>query len=150
MTNMLSVRSADLPQFIRHAIGVDRVVNRMEEALKSQSASYPPYNYIAYSEDKFAVQIAVAGFKHGDITIEFQEGQLTVKAQKTMSSVSEEEGDYIHRGISGRDFVRTFAIADPYIEVVSAMQEDGILTINLERKVPEEKKPKQIAITYVK
>jgi molecular chaperone IbpA len=114
------------------------------------NTNYPPYNIVKHSEDAFAIELAVAGFREGDINITLEKNILTIKGQQTESlDELEKEVEYVHRGISARNFDRTFTLAD-YVEVLGAKAENGILTIELERQVPEEQKPKTVAITYTK
>jgi molecular chaperone IbpA len=149
MTTYLT--TATLPEFInavhRNAVGVDAlldIVTRQNTLRKPDN--YPPHNAIKYTEDKWGLELAVAGFTKGEITLEVVDHELTVRGQKEESTVL---GDYLHKGIAARDFVKVFALGE-YVEVVGATQRDGILYIDLERKVPEEKKPKMIDITYAK
>lgn len=149
MTNSnLSLRSLDIPQVYRFGVGFDRVFDRLDEILRSNTQSntnYPPYNMVRYNENKYSIEIAVAGFRQGEVNIEVSDNQLTVEGKQ--ADIVEDDREYIHRGISGRNFVRVFTLAD-YVEVVGARQENGILTIDLERIVPEGKKPKSVAINY--
>jgi molecular chaperone IbpA len=110
-----------------------------------QSLNYPPYNIVKNTEDSFDIEVAVSGFSEGEIEVNLDNRVLTIKGQKNEDLVAE----YLHKGISTRDFVREFTLAE-HVEVIHASQKDGILTINLERIVPEEKKPKAIAINYTK
>ena len=94
----------------------------------------------------------MAGFDEGEIDVQLNNNQLVINGQKAVELT--EDGDvksveYLHRGISSRDFSRTFTLAD-HVEVVTATVANGILRIDLERKIPEEKKPKKIAINYNK
>jgi molecular chaperone IbpA len=143
MTN-LTLRSLDIPTLHRHAIGFDNMFNRLLNAT-AQTTNYPPYNIIKQTDDKYIVEVAVAGFKEGEIDVTVENNTLTVSGEKFAETTADYE--YLHRGISARSFLRTFTIGD-YVEVVSATIEDGILTIACERQVPEEKKPKKVAITY--
>ena len=148
MTN-LQLRSIDIPQLHRFGVGFDRMFDRIDEILRvnqHQNGNYPPYNMIKYTDDKYSIEVAVAGFKNGEVTIEVKDNQLTIEGKQ--ATAIEDDREYVHRGISGRDFVRVFTLAE-HVEVVGARQENGILSIDLERRVPEEKKPKNIAITYV-
>lgn len=148
MTNTLTLRSLDIPSIHKFAVGFDQVFDELlRQTSVGHSANYPPYNVVKHSEDKFSIELAVAGFKEGDIDITVEKGQLSVKGEKALD-VSESV-EYLHRGISARNFQRTWTLAD-HVEVVGADVQDGILTINLERQVPEEQKPKKIAITYNK
>jgi molecular chaperone IbpA len=114
------------------------------------NTNYPPYNIVKHSEDAFAIELAVAGFREGDIKITLEKNVLTIKGEQTVSlDELEKDVEYVHRGISARAFTRTFTLAD-YVEVVGASAENGILNIELERQVPEEQKPKTVAIKYNK
>ena len=151
MTNQLSLRSFDIPSIHKFGIGFD---NLFEELLRvnaqQANTNYPPYNIIKNDEDHFMIELAVAGFREGDISITVEKNILIIKGEQTQDlDELEKEVEYVHRGISARNFTRTFTLAD-YVEVVSAKAENGILMINLERKVPEEQKPKTIAIAYNK
>ena len=106
--------------------------------------NYPPYNMIRRTDDEFVIEIAVAGFKPGEINVEVEGNQLKVHGDQTKDDAQVE---FMHRGISARSFVRQWTLAE-HVEVVNAEQEHGILSIELKRRVPEEKKPKAIAITY--
>ena len=144
---MTKFTSLDLTPFYRNSIGVDRLFDRLIDQMDHASGTnYPPYNIIKTGENSFEVQIAVAGFGEGEIDITVNDGNLVVTGNKD----SEAETDttaYLYRGISARRFVRSFSLAD-YVEVVNAVSRNGILSITLERKIPEELKPKTIAITY--
>ena len=144
--NTLTLRSLDIPSIHKFAVGFD---NMFDELLRTSQANtnYPPYNIVKQSEDAFAIELAVAGFKDGEISITTERNQLTVKGEQAVDLDSQVE--YLHRGISARSFSRTWTLAD-HVEVAGAKSENGILTISLERKVPEEQKPKSIAITYTK
>jgi len=146
MTN-LTLRSLDIPTLHKHAIGFDSLFDRLLNST-TNATNYPPYNIIKETDDKFVLELAVAGFKEGEIDVTVEKNTLTVSGEK-IATQNEEQLAYLHRGISARSFARTFTIGD-YVEVVDAVIQDGILTIVLERKIPEEKKPKKIAINYTK
>jgi len=149
MTN-LTLRSFDIPTITKFGIGFDRMfdeLSRLQEG--TVTTNYPPYNIIEVTDDKYIIELAVAGFKEGDIDITVHNRQLTIKGQRKVATIEGEETKYIHQGIGSRSFVRSWPIAE-YVEVTSAIQENGILSVTLERKVPEEKKPKSIEITYTK
>jgi molecular chaperone IbpA len=149
MTN-LTLRSIDIPQIHRFGVGFEKMFDRVDQILninaKQSASNYPPYNIIKASEDRYIIEVAVAGFNDGEINIIVENEQLIVEGKK-----KSENSDviYVYHGISGRDFVRTFTLAD-HVEVIGAVQENGILSITLERKIPEEKKPKTISITHKK
>jgi molecular chaperone IbpA len=109
------------------------------------STNYPPHNVIKTGDDTVTIEIAVAGFSEGEIDISLDQRLLTVAGNKKRDDSIEPE--YLHRGISSRDFKQTFPLAE-HVEVNGAAIKDGILTVYLERKIPESAKPKTIAITY--
>jgi molecular chaperone IbpA len=106
--------------------------------------AYPPYNVIKFSDDDYVMEFAVAGFKRDNITITTEKSVLTVKGEKEDPEFESNAG-YVHKGIAGRKFKRSFTLPE-YFEVVGAEMADGMLLITLERQIPEEKKPKQINI----
>lgn len=149
MTRELTLRSLDIPSIHKFAVGFDNIFDELMRATSSQQANtnYPPYNVIKYTDDQFAIELAVAGFRDGEIDVEVENNQLTIKGEQVADN---REGiEFLHRGISARNFVRTFTLAD-HVEVVEAHIANGILTVSLERKIPEEKKPKKIAISFNK
>jgi len=147
MTN-LSLRSLDIPSIHKFAVGFDNMFDELlRNTTQQASSNYPPYNVIKHSEDKFTIELAVAGFKEGDINVQIEKNQLTVTGDQATELNNERE--YLHRGISARNFTRVWTLADN-VEVKGAEVANGILTISLERYVPEEQKPKKIAISYNK
>ena len=150
MTNTLTLRSFDIPLINKFGIGFESVLDELLRATAQQQTNYPPYNVIKHTDDQFSIELAVAGFNDGDITVEVESNQLTIKGEQTQCLDDlVREIEYLHRGISARNFVRTFTLAD-HVEVTNALVANGILTISLERKIPEEKKPKKIAISFNK
>lgn len=107
--------------------------------------AYPPYNVIKFNDDEYVMEFAVAGFSKDDISITTEKDVLTVKGEKEDPEFEKGAG-YVHKGIAGRKFKRSFTLPE-YFEVVGASMNDGILGINLERQIPEEKKPKEITIS---
>jgi molecular chaperone IbpA len=147
MTN-LSLRSLDIPTIHKFGIGFDRIFDELVNATAIQSqTNYPPYNVVKHNEDSFSIEMAVAGFKSGEVEVEVEKNQLVVRGEKSVNL--DEKREYLHRGISARSFVRSWILGE-HVEVKSAIVEDGVLTIVLERVIPEEDKPKKIAITYNK
>ena len=144
--NTLTLRSLDIPSIHKFAVGFD---NMFDELMRSSqiNTNYPPYNIVKHSEDAFSIELAVAGFKDGEVTITTERNQLTVKGEQVIDL--DDTREYLHRGISARSFVRSWTLAD-HVEVTGAKSVNGILTISLERKIPEEQKPKTIAISYIK
>lgn len=134
MTNFKLPRSA--------FIGFDNIFDELERiTTASATDNYPPHNIVKLSENKYAIELAVVGFKEQDLELKQQDGILHVIGNKpTQQSV-----DYLHRGISGRAFKRSFRLSE-HVEVKGADLRDGLLVINLERIVPEEKRPRTIPI----
>jgi len=144
---MTRLTSLDLSPFYRNSIGVDRLFDRLISQIDtSTTTNYPPYNIVKTGENTFEVQVAVAGFSQGEIEVSVKDGDLIITGEKINTQLPEGY-EYTHQGISARRFVRTFSLAD-YVEVDSAIAQDGILTVKLERHIPEAMKPKTIAITY--
>jgi molecular chaperone IbpA len=108
--------------------------------------NYPPYNIVKTGDNTYEIQVAVAGFTQGEVTVNVNEGNLIITGEKLSTDLPAGH-TYEHQGISARRFLRTFTLAD-YVEVTSAVSRDGILTVCLERHVPEAMKPKTIAISY--
>ena len=125
------------------SIGFDNLFDTFDRVNAiHKSESYPPYNIKKLSDEKFAIEMAVAGFSKKDITVEHQENVLTIKS---LPSEEKTEEEYVHRGISSRHFTRTFTIADDVV-IKGGTLKDGILSVELERVIPEEKKLKVIDI----
>ena len=143
---MTKITSFDLTPFYRNSVGLDRLFDRITNQIDMASATgnYPPYDIVKTGDDTYEIRVAAAGFRQGDIDVEFHEGRLTIRGN---GAGAEEGVEYLHHGISSRNFVRTFTLAD-YVEVKGAVMRDGVLTVNLERVIPESQKPKSIAITY--
>ena len=148
MTNY-RLSTLDLPTLNRHAIGFDRIFNELNRAFDAgtRSDNYPPYNVIKTGETTYSVELAVAGFQDTELDVELTENILTVIGKRVRAE--EDTAEYIHRGIGQRDFVRTFTLADN-MEVRGALVRNGILSVQLEQIIPEEQKPKKIAITFEK
>ena len=152
MTNELNLRARDIPALHKFSVGFDNVFDELMRlnAQHSNGSNYPPYNIVKYDDDNFAIELAVAGFNEGDISLTLEKNILTIKGEQTQAlDELDRQTEYLHRGISARSFTRTFTLAD-HVEVTNANSKNGILKIELERKVPEEQKPKTIAITYNK
>ena len=132
------------------SIGFDNMFDQFESLLSdgglSAQSNYPPYNIRKAGKDKYAIEVAVAGFNKNDVEVEYEDNLLTVKTKKVDKAVEKDmDGEIIHRGISQRSFSRSFTIADD-IKVEGAEIKDGLLTINCEKIVPEQKKRKLIPI----
>ena len=144
-----SIHTLDLPSLARHAIGFDRMFEELNRTFANSRGgdNYPPHNVVQLDDTHFVVEVAVAGFAEEDLDVELKDNVLTVKGERPKAEG--EAPKYLHKGISNRNFLREFTLAE-HVEVASAGQKDGILTINLVRIIPEEKKPKAIAINYTK
>jgi len=136
----------DFSPLYRTAVGFDRLARLVDSALDHESSmtGYPPYNIEQAGDKKYRITLAVAGFSEDDLTIETKENKLTVTGKKTEEKGDEGEG-YLYKGIAERDFVHSFQLAD-YVKVTGANLDNGLLTIDLEREVPEEMKPRSIEI----
>lgn len=147
MTNF-SIRTFDLPSLHRHAIGFDRMFEELNRTFAASKDNYPPHNIVQLDDTHFVIEVAVAGFKESEVDVELKDNLLTVKGERAKEE-DKPEVEYLHKGISTRNFTRTFPLAEN-VEVRAATVENGILAIALERIVPEEKKAKKIAITFTK
>ncbi len=132
------------------SIGFDNMFDQFESLLGdgglSAQSNYPPYNIRKAGKDKYAIEVAIAGFNKDDVEVEYEDNLLTVKTKKVDKAVEKDmDGEIIHRGISQRSFSRSFTIADD-IKVEGAEIKNGLLTINCEKIVPEQKKRKLIPI----
>ena len=137
------MRSAfDFAPFRRSTIGFDRLFDLLENsAAGAGGENYPPFDLVKVDDNKYRIDLAVAGFKPDEVDITAQQNQLVVTGRKG----DENGSDYIHRGIATRSFERRFGLAD-HIQVTSADMKDGLLSIELVREIPEAMKPKKISI----
>lgn len=122
-------------------IGFDGIFDKMHQ-LNKNTSNYPPYNLIKTGDDSYLIELAVAGFDEDDFDVELHNGVLTIKAEVKDSDTTT---NYLHKGIAARSFERKFTLADT-IEVEGASLHQGMLTIRLVNVIPDEKKPKKIAI----
>jgi molecular chaperone IbpA len=134
----------DFAPFYRATVGFDRVFDLLD-SVASQSGSgsgYPPYNIERAGEDAYRIVMAVAGFAEAELNVTQKEGELLVTGKAQPSS---DQVEYLYRGIAGRDFERRFKLAD-HVKVTGAKLANGLLTIELRREIPEEKKARAIRI----
>lgn len=131
----------DLAPFYRNFVGIDRLFNDLDRFVAEAPAGYPPVNILRNTDDHYLIELAVAGFAQEDIDIQVKDNMLTVSAAKKEA----DQREYLHKGIGTRAFTRAFRLSD-YMVVTGAALRDGLLSISLERQVPEEAKPKRIAI----
>ena len=132
------------------SIGFDDMFDQFENLLGNGSlamqSNYPPYNIRKTGKDKYSIDVALAGFSRKDVEVEFEDNLLTVRTKQVNKSDNQNEnGEIIHKGISQRQFARSFTIADD-VKVNGAELKDGLLTIACERIVPDYKKKKLIEI----
>jgi len=134
------------PLFFRSSVGFEDLVSRINKIHSAMTVqdNYPPYNLRKVGEDKFVIEVAVAGFEEKDITVQVKDGGLFIEGSKP--DPEKDDGvEYFHTGIAGRKFKRVFSLAD-HVEVVSCSLKNGILSIAMEKKIPEALKPKVIPI----
>jgi molecular chaperone IbpA len=129
----------DYSPFFRTTVGFDRLLNLLEAA--EGAPGYPPYNIERSDENHYRITVAVAGFAEKDLGVEVKDNVLTVTGKREQN----ETASYLHQGIAGRAFERQFQLAE-HVVVKGASLQNGLLHIDLERIVPEEKKPRRIAI----
>jgi len=122
-------------------IGFNRELGRLNTAHKTNTTSYPPYDLLKLDEDTYKISLAVAGFSKEDIDVSIDNGTLIIKGEITEVL----DAEVVHKGIAARKFTRSFALGE-YMEVTGADMKDGMLHINVERIIPEDKKPKTIKI----
>ena len=132
------------------SVGFDDMFDQFESMLGngnlSMQSNYPPYNIRKTGKDKYSIEVALAGFNKKDVEVEFEDNLLTVRTKQVNKSENKnEDGEIIHKGISQRQFARSFTIVDD-VKVNGAELKDGLLTIACERIVPEYKKKKLIEI----
>ena len=134
------MRSFDFSPLFRSTVGFDRVFDMLDQAADT-SQGYPPYNIERTDETRYRITVAVAGFGERDLNVEVRDGVLSVNGKREDA----DKQSYLHHGIAGRAFERRFQLAE-HVEVKGARLENGLLHVDLERIVPEEKKPRRIAI----
>lgn len=137
------MRSAfDFAPYRRSTIGFDRLFDLLENSTLGQgSENYPPFDLIRIDDNRYRINLAVAGFSRDEIDITAQQNQLIVSGRKD----DDDKVDYIHRGIANRQFERRFGLAD-FIKVAEADLADGMLSIDLVREIPEAMRPRKVAI----
>ena len=137
------MKSVDLTPFYRNSIGFDRLAALINNAMAEDTNTngYPPYNIEILDDNHYAITLAVAGFDESELDIQVEKGVLTVTGNKTVK----EERHYLYHGIANRTFERKFNLAD-YVEVIGADLTNGLLTIELNREIPEHMRPRTIAI----
>jgi len=150
MTKTLTLRSFDIPALTKFGIGFDNMFDDLMRVTAQQSSTnYPPYDIVQVNDDEYMIAVAVAGFGYDDLSVTKDKKILVIEGKHSRETVENEDSTakYLHKGISERSFRREFQLAD-HVEITGAHLELGILSIHLKREVPEDAKPKTIAITY--
>jgi len=136
------MRTIDFSPLYRSVVGFDRLADLLDSAAAETATGYPPYNIERTGDHEYRIEIAVAGFKSDELSIEVKESVLTVQGRK---AANDGERRFLHRGLAARDFERRFQLAE-YVVVTEAQLADGVLAISLKRELPEALKPRKIAI----
>ena len=137
------MNTLDFTPLYRSAIGFDRLAQLMDNALRGDAQpSYPPYNIELVEQDKYKITMAVAGFERSELDIEVEQDSLKITGRKQRPAT---QLTYLHRGIAARDFEHRFQLAE-HVKVVGANLENGLLSIDLVREIPEAMKPRRVSI----
>jgi molecular chaperone IbpA len=150
MTKTLTLRSFDIPAIHKFGIGFDSMFDELMRLNAQQgNTNYPPYDIVQINDDEYMISVAVAGFGHDNLSVTKDKKVLIIEGKHSRETVDNEDATakYLHKGISERSFRREFQLAD-HVEISNAHLELGILNIHLTREVPEDAKPKTIAISY--
>ena len=152
MTKTLTLRGFDIPAIHKFGIGFDNLFDDFMRVNAQQSNNnYPPYDIVQINDDEYMISLAVAGFGFDNLTVTKDKNFLIIEGKHSRETINnayeESTTKYLHKGISERSFRREFQLAD-HVEISNAHLELGILSIHLKREVPEDAKPKTIAITY--
>jgi molecular chaperone IbpA len=139
------MRTFDFAPFYRSTVGYDRMFSMLDQLAGREGSepSYPPYNIERTGENAYCISVAVAGFTEAELSIEAKENALTIRGVK--QSNDEEAGNLLYQGIAGRNFERSFQLAE-HIEVKGANLANGLLHVDLVREIPEALKPRAIPI----
>ena len=137
------MRTIDFSPLYRSVVGFDRLASLLETAAADSATGYPPYNIERTDENAYRIDVAVAGFRPDELSVEVKENLLTVSGNK---AANDEARQFLHRGLAERSFERRFQLAD-YVIVTDANLADGLLSISLKRELPEALKPRRVEIT---
>ena len=133
----------DLQKMMGFSVGFDSIFDRFFDMDTTRDSGYPPYNIRKINEAQYVIEIALAGFSKEDIEVEVTEGNLAIRSKEEKEA--DEDDSFVHKGIAKRSFLRSFTLSDDII-VKGADLKDGMLIINLEKVIPDEKKPRLIQI----
>ena len=134
----------DIQKLMGHTIGFDNIFDRLFDMDLTRDSGYPPYNIRKINELQYAIELALAGFSKSDIEVEVTDGQLTIRSKENIEK-DDSTDSFVHKGIAKRSFMRSFSLSDDII-VKGADLKDGMLIVELERVIPDEKKPRLIHI----
>ena len=134
----------DLQKVMGHTIGFDTIFDRLFDMDLTRDSGYPPYNIRKINEFQYTIELALAGFSKSDIEIEVTDGQLAIRSKEDIMK-DDSNDSFVHKGIAKRSFMRSFSLSDDII-VKGADLKDGMLIVELERVIPDEKKPRLIQI----
>ena len=139
------MRTYDFSPLYRSTVGFDRLAGLLDNVLTNDvsTQSYPPYNIEKTGDDAYRITVAVAGFTDDELNIEAKDGQLVISGKK--AAETDEQTQYLHRGIATRAFERRFQLAD-HVRATAAATENGLLHVDLVREVPDALKPRKIEI----
>ena len=137
------MNTIDFRPYYRSSVGFDRLFDLLQNAssIAQSGDNWPRYDIVRLGEDSYSIRMAVAGFSRDDLSLSYEPNLLVVRGSKA----DKDDVEYLHRGLATRSFERRFELAD-YVEVAGAALEDGLLTIELKRELPEAMKPRQIPI----
>lgn len=142
----------DIPTLHRFAVGFDQILDSLDRTARSSKSvngnNYPPHNVIQ-NDNRYIIEVAVAGFDETELSVEASVNELTIVGTKSDTNTKSADVVYLHKGIASRSFRLVFAIAQN-MEIIGASVKNGILTVSLEHQVPELPEPKKIAIAFQK
>ena len=129
----------------RALVGFDQIFSNLEQNIRNQNNSYPPYNLLKHNDDAYEIQMAVSGFEKDEVTVEVDQNRLIIRGKRNADAASS-DAEYLHRGLATRDFAHAFTLAE-HLEVGEGRIKNGVLSIEIKRVIPEALKPRLIRIT---
>jgi molecular chaperone IbpA len=140
------MRTYDFAPLWRSSIGFDRLFDLLNDTQRLETQdNYPPYDIVRTGEETYRISLALAGFSAEDVTVTVQQNMLTVAGRKSEQATQKSGPEYLYQGIAAREFERQFSLED-HVEVENASFENGLLQINLVRRIPEAMKPRRVEI----
>jgi molecular chaperone IbpA len=153
MTPQIQTIQFDLPALHRHFVGFDNIFEEINRTFhQTKQDNYPPHNIIRTAENRFTIELAVAGFDQSELDVEvasneYNQQVLTISGKRNRDE--DQTREYLHRGLAARNFERSFTLQN-HVEITNVAVENGIMSVNLEQRIPESLKPKKVAITFKK